>query len=147
MKTNYIELYLERVLKDYLATKEILEKSLSHESKEKARKDIAEKSYSLSEQELSDYTFKKMGFVTALNGDFTQLKMQLFFTWQAYKDLVEPPKELKTVIEKELEGVQLKTVYSTINGELNLVDKGLYNQYKEQYKQVEEYTKKYLNNQ
>jgi hypothetical protein len=88
-----------------------------------------------------------MGFVTALNGDFTQLKMQLFFTWQAYKDLVEPPKELKTVIEKELEGVQLKTVYSTINGELNLVDKGLYNQYKEQYKQVEEYTKKYLNNQ
>ena len=139
---NYLQTYLERVLKDYLGIKENLEKHLLKENIEKIRLDIAEKSSVLSEDDFLDYQFNKMGWLIALQNDLVQFKMQLYFTWTAYKDLVEPPKEIKEVIEKELDKIVFKTTYSIINGELILVDKDLLEAYKKEYVLAQEYNKK-----
>lgn len=132
---NIIEINLQKTFKEYLDVKNYI---LQKVNKEQLDTDLAKEviSSNLSEDEIDDYIFEKTGWVQILNEDLRQLKIRLFHTYMAYKDLVEPPKELKEQIEEEIKEMTFKLTYSIKGDELTLVDKEAYEFYKKQFKEM-----------
>jgi hypothetical protein len=124
---NIVENYIEKIFKEYLDYKnyllskaeEVKNQALGFESSEDQNKYL-------------DY-FEKLGWYNIAQSDLAQQKARLFFTMEAYKDLVEPPKELKQQIEKELEGITFQQVFAIKAGERQLVDQERYDLIKDNY--------------
>lgn len=126
-----MQIKLEQIFKEYLDCKLFLE----NETKkiDEKRKEIAEKTFGLNNTEKeTEIFFDLMGYLQPLNIDFIQLKTQLYHYYNAYKDFVEIPEELK----KELENYDIRYTFSIKNGEKEIVDKDLYEYYKNQQKEV-----------
>lgn len=143
MQNNYIELQLEKVYKEYMEVKNFLLNFARKENLEEIKKDIAQNA--LKEQTDDDrfeYYFKKLGWTSAVQADLTQLKARLFHTYEAYKELVEPPKEIKEEIEKELQDIVFKLTYNIKANQAELVDQKLLEYYKNQAKEIFNYANK-----
>lgn len=132
---NKIELYLNKVFKEYLDVKNYI----ANIDREKIKKEVSEKVLNIdSDEESSNYFFEKLGFISILEGDLSQLQGRLFHTYEAYKDLIS---EKNLEIEKELKGIKFKIVYSIKGDELTLVEKEGYDYYKNNYVEGKKYAK------
>lgn len=140
---NYIQLHLEKVYKEYLDVKHFLERTLKKENLDKIRDEVAKKSIELeTDEEISELSFEKLGWIQILQQDLISLKVRLYHTYEAYKELVEPPKELKEEIEIEIKDLAFNLTYSVKGDEITLVNKESYNFYKNQAFEVEKLYKK-----
>jgi hypothetical protein len=139
---NIIKNNLEKVLKEYLSSKNYLMEFSKKENIEKVKADIAKYSFDKEESEIEEYFFKELGWIGALEADVIQLKIRLYHTYEAYKDLVDPPEDLLTLIKEELKGITFKLSFDVKGNSLKVADEEAYNFYKKQYFQGQEYLKK-----
>lgn len=126
-----LETYIEKVFKEYMEYKTYL---LAETSKlEEVQKEIVDISIDLTEEQLPVMYFEKLAWYGIAQADLAEQKARLYFTMEAYKDLVEPPKEIKEAIEKELEGAQFNQVFAIKNGEREIVNQQRYDLIKNTY--------------
>lgn len=126
---NIMKSNLESSFKDYLRFKEYLD---NMESLEKIKASVAEKSLELNDdREISNLFFKEIGELQLLKMDANQAKVRLYYTVMAYTDLIEIPEE----ILEHVDNFQTNTVFGIVNGEREIVNKELYETYKEQHYQ------------
>lgn len=135
-----IKTYIEKVFKEYLLLKNYLE--LKVKDIEGVKKDFAK--LALENLNADDY-FEKVGWIALMQEDLFLQKAKLFFTMEAYKDIIEPPKELTDQIKKELEDVSFEQMFSIIGGERKITNKDKYNARKKEYFIQVENLKKQLN--
>lgn len=122
-----IETYIEKVYKEYIEYKTLLSQKI-----EAAEKEIKTE---FLEGDLNKKFFDKIGYLNIAQVDLAELKARLYFTMEAYKDLVEPPKEIKEAIEKELEGAGMNQTFTVKNGEFIIVNQERYDFIKDTYYQ------------
>jgi len=135
-----IKTYIEKVFKEYLSLKNYLLTEVK--SIEELKKEFAKAS--LENLNADDY-FEKVGWIALMQEDLFLQKAKLFFTMEAYKDIIEPPKELTDQIKKELEDVSFEQMFSIIDGERKITNKDKYNARKKEYFIQVENLKKQLN--
>jgi len=127
-----IKTYIEKIYKEYVSLKNYL-KSKEKEIEE-VKKEIAQTA--LTDLNAESY-FDKIGWYSIIQiQDLELLRARLFFTMEAYKDIIEPPKELKEEIDKELQNTNYTTVYAIIDNERKIVDQIRYDKNKENFLQV-----------
>jgi len=127
-----IKTYIEKIYKEYVSLKNYL-KSKEKEIEE-VKKEIAQTA--LTDLNAESY-FDKIGWYSIMQiQDLELLRARLFFTMEAYKDIIEPPKELKEEIDKELQNTNYTTVYAIIDNERKIVDQIRYDKNKENFLQV-----------
>ena len=120
---------LEQVFKEYIIFKEYVE--TNQKSQEELRTEIAS-IVAQADNEDDNYLevlFKNIGEKSLEAIDLNQLATRFKYYYEAYKDFIETPQEIKTEAEK----IQIKFLYSIQNGEKVLVDKELYDNYKKQF--------------
>lgn len=135
-----IKTYIEKVFKEYLSLKNYLLTEVKNI--EELKKEFAKAS--LENLNADDY-FEKVGWIALMQEDLFLQKAKLFFTMEAYKDIIEPPKELTNQIKKELEDVSFEQMFSIIGGERKITNKEKYNARKKEYFIQVENLKKQLN--
>lgn len=135
-----IKTYIEKVFKEYLALKNYL--LAETKNIEELKKEFAKAS--LENLNADDY-FEKIGWIALMQEDLFLQKAKLFFTMEAYKDIIEPPKELTDQIKKELEDVSFEQMFSVVGGERKITNKEKYNARKKEYFIQVENLKKQLN--
>jgi len=135
-----IKTYIEKVFKEYLTLKNYLLTEVK--SIEELKKEFAKAS--LENLNADDY-FEKIGWIALMQEDLFLQKAKLFFTMEAYKDIIEPPKELTDQIKKELEDVSFEQMFSIMGGERKITNKDKYNARKKEYFIQVENLKKQLN--
>lgn len=123
-----IKTYIERVFKEYLSLKNYLLTEVKNI--EEVKKEFAKAS--LENLNADDY-FEKIGWIALMQEDLFLQKAKLFFTMEAYKDIIEPPKELTEQIKKELEDVSFEQMFSIIDGERKITNIDKYNARKKEY--------------
>jgi hypothetical protein len=135
-----IKTYIEKVFKEYL----LLKNYILTEAKniEEIKKEFAKAS--LDNLNADDY-FEKVGWIALMQEDLFLQKAKLFFTMEAYKDIIEPPKELTDQIKKELEDVSFEQMFSIIDGERKTINKDKYEARKKEYFIQVDNLKKQLN--
>ena len=119
-----LETYVEKIFREYMEYKNYL----LEESKniEEVQQKIVDESEGLDDKDLHRLYFDKVAWVMIAQSDLAELKARLYFTMEAYKDFIEPPKEIKEAIETELEGVGLDQVFAVKNGERTIINKTKY---------------------
>lgn len=132
---NKIELQLEKVFKEYLNVKHFLKEFYKNLSK--LKEELAKESLEKTEEEIYEYTFEKFGYISAIEGDLAQLKGRLYHTYEAYKDLVEIPKEIK----EEVEDLKFTLTYNIRGTDAEIVDQEAYNFYKNNFIEGQKYLK------
>ncbi len=135
-----IKTYIEKVFKEYLALKNYL--LAETKNIEELKKEFAKAS--LENLNADDY-FEKIGWIALMQEDLFLQKAKLFFTMEAYKDIIEPPKELTDQIKKEIEDVSFEQMFSVVGGERKITNKEKYNARKKEYFIQVENLKKQLN--
>jgi hypothetical protein len=129
--SNIIENNVERNYKEYMLYKDKLSQEID-KAKPKHETFIS-KSLEMTDQEKVDGYFENFGYLKIMEADLAQQKTRLFFTYEAYKDLVTMPEELETAVKKELEGITFQQVYAVKNDELKLVNEDLFIYFKSSY--------------
>lgn len=135
-----IKTYIEKVFKEYLTLKNYI--LTEAKSIEEIKKEFAKAS--LENLNADDY-FEKVGWIALMQEDLFLQKAKLFFTMEAYKDIIEPPKELTDQIKKELEDVSFEQMFSVIDGKREIINKDKYDARKKEYFIQVENLKKTLN--
>ena len=135
-----IKTYIEKVFKEYLTLKNYFAQEIK--KVETVKKEFAQAS--LENLNADDY-FEKIGWITLMQEDLYLQKAKLFFTMEAYKDVITPPKELIEQIDKELEDVNFEQMFFIIDGEKKVVSPSKYNDRKKEYFTQVENLKKQLN--
>jgi len=121
---------LEQTFKEYTELKNyIQEDSKNIEQLKKQAHNEAIELETLDEQ--AAYFFDKIGVKDVLRIDFLELQKKLYYTYEAYKDLIEVSPE----IIEELKDYKIKSVFAIVGGKKEIIDKDLYSSYKEQHKQ------------
>ena len=129
-----IKTQLEKSLKEYLDADFYFKKYSSKESIESVKKEIASESLEMEGNEnISNLYFEKLGWLSAMENDVFALKTRLYHTYEAYKNIVEIPQEIKLKIENELQDFTMRLVYDVKSGERKIVDQDLYNMIKGQF--------------
>lgn len=123
---NQIQNTLEQVYKEYITFKEYTENN--KKPIEDLRKEIAEKVIGNEENTL-DIVFEIMGDKQLEMIDLNQLGARLRNFYDAYKELVEVPKN----IEEEAKKIDIKFLFAVKNNKREIVDKKLYETYKKQF--------------
>lgn len=134
-----VKTYIEKVFKEYL----ILKNYFAEEVKkgETVKKEFAKTS--LENLNADDY-FEKLGWIALMQEDLYLQKAKLFFTMEAYKDIIVPPKELTDQINKELEDVNFEQMFYIVDGERKIINQSKYDARKKDYfAQVEEIRKSF----
>jgi hypothetical protein len=120
-----LETQIEKIYKEYIEYKTLLTQKIEQTEQEVGR------------EFLEDYThekfFDKVSYLSVAEVDLAELRMRLYFTMDAYKDLVEPPTEIKEAIEAELEGVKMNQTFTVKNGEFIIINQERYDLIKENY--------------
>lgn len=140
---NKIQLHLETIYKEYLETKNFILKF--KEDFSKLKEEVAKESLEMDEDKVDENYYKRVAWVGALESDLIQLKVRLYHTWIAYKDIAELSKELKEEIEEELKDLNFKVTYDVKGSQVTLIDKDAYEYYKKQFMEIREYQKSQLN--
>lgn len=133
---------LEKVFKEYTEYKDTLQTLMK---KMEVNKDnFATTILNIEDEDAqNEYFYEEKGWLSSANNDLAQLKMRMYFTYEAYKDIINIPEELKVRIEEELKDVSPRYVFSLKNGEKEIIDKELFNQHKEQFKLYQQQLKKF----
>lgn len=122
---------IEQIAKEYIDYKNLYEK----ESQKIKSKDFLEKLSSESLQYGDDINsifgnyFDKIGSIEILRIDLNQLKTQLYHYIKVAEDIVEIPKEIKELVDD----YKFDFIYTVSNGEKEIVNKELFEQYKDNY--------------
>lgn len=126
---NLMKNKLEQVFKEYIIFKEYVE--TNQKSQEELRTEVASIVAQADNEDDSylEVLFKNIGEKSLEAIDLNQLATRFKYYYEAYKDFIETPQEIKTEAEK----IQIKFLYSIQNGEKILVDKELYDNYKKQF--------------
>ena len=126
---NLMKNKLEQVFKEYIIFKEYVE--TNQKSQEELRTEVASIVAQADNEDDSylEVLFKNIGEKSLEAIDLNQLATRFKYYYEAYKDFIETPQEIKTEAEK----IQIKFLYSIQNGEKVLVDKELYDTYKKQF--------------
>ena len=132
-----IKIHLEKCLKEYTELNIFFRNSSTKEKVDKIKSEIALEVQNLGEDaNIADIYFEKLGWLSAMENDEYALKARLFHTYEAYKNLVEIPQEIKEQIEKELENFKMRLTYDVKGGEKTIVDQELYEMFKAQFSGV-----------
>ena len=126
---NLMKNKLEQVFKEYIIFKEYVE--TNQKSQEELRTEVASIVAQADNEDDSylEVLFKNIGEKSLEAIDLNQLATRFKYYYEAYKDFIETPQEIKTEAEK----IQIKFLYSIQNGEKVLVYKELYDKYKKQF--------------
>lgn len=126
---NLMKNKLEQVFKEYIIFKEYI--GTNQKSQEELRTEVASIVAQADNEDDSylEVLFKNIGEKSLEAIDLNQLATRFKYYYEAYKDFIETPQEIKTEAEK----IQIKFLYSIQNGEKVLVDKELYDTYKKQF--------------
>jgi hypothetical protein len=124
---NPIQTKLEQVFKEYIEFRDYVESN--KKPAEEIRKEIAEKVTSIEDDSYLDIMFKEYGERQLEAIDLNQMSTRLYYYYNAYKDLVEVPEEIKTEAEK----IDIKFLFAIKNGKREIADKELYNSLKTQF--------------
>lgn len=96
--TENITAYLEKVWTEYSEYKEFI-KSISKPIEE-LRKEVAQKiTQETTAEQAQQLFFEGFEKIMLHNGDFIYQQNRLFYTVEAYKNLIEIPQEIKTEVE------------------------------------------------
>ena len=129
---------LEQVFKEYIVFKEYVESN--QKSQEELRTEIANlvsnmdtderiyKGISIDESYL-EVMFKNLGEKNLEILDLNQLGTRFRYYYDAYKEFIEIPDEIKTEAEK----INIKFLYTIQDGEKKIADQELYENYKKQF--------------
>jgi len=103
--------YLEKVWNEYTEYKEYVK--LISKPVDELRKEVAKKiTEATSEEDITDIYFNSVEKVMLHNGDFINQQNRLFYTVEAYKNIIEIPQEIKDLIIDLFinEGVSFKDI-------------------------------------
>ena len=120
---------LEQVFKEYIIFKEYVESN--QKSQEELRTEIANLVSNMDTEDESylEVMFKNLGEKNLEILDLNQLGARFRYYYDAYKDFIEVPDEIKT----EAENINIKFLYTIKDGEKKIVDQELYEDYKKQF--------------
>lgn len=120
---------LEQVFKEYIIFKEYVESN--QKSQEELRTEIANLVSDMDTEDDSylEVMFKNLGEKNLEILDLNQLGARFRYYYDAYKDFIEVPQEIKT----EAENINIKFLYTIKDGEKKIADKELYENYKKQF--------------
>lgn len=127
---NIIQNSLQQIYKEYIELKNYVQESEKNSAEK--RKTLAEKSLNLSQEEQIDLVFETIGTINILKIDLVELQKKLYYAYINYKELVEIPEE----IVEEIKDFKVKSVYTILNGKLEILDKELYEFYKKQHRDI-----------
>ena len=120
---------LEQVFKEYIIFKEYVESN--QKSQEELRTEIASL---VSNMDTEDESYLEVMFINLGEKnleilDLNQLGARFRYYYDAYKDFIEVPDEIKT----EAENINIKFLYTIQDGEKKIADQELYENYKKQF--------------
>ena len=120
---------LEQVFKEYIIFKEYIESN--QKSQEELRTEIANLVSNMDTEDESylEVMFKNLGEKNLEILDLNQLGARFRYYYDAYKDFIEVPDEIKT----EAENINIKFLYTIQDGEKKIADQELYENYKKQF--------------
>ena len=120
---------LEQVFKEYIIFKEYVESN--QKSQEELRTEIANlvSNMDTEDEGYLEVMFKNLGEKNLEILDLNQLGARFRYYYDAYKDFIEVPQEIKT----EAENINIKFLYAIKDGEKKIADKELYENYKKQF--------------
>ena len=120
---------LEQVFKEYIIFKEYVESN--QKSQEELRTEIANLVSNMDTEDESylEVMFKNLGEKNLEILDLNQLGARFRYYYDAYKDFIEVPQEIKT----EAENINIKFLYTIQDGEKKIADQELYENYKKQF--------------
>ena len=120
---------LEQVFKEYIIFKEYVESN--QKSQEELRTEIANLVSNMDTEDESylEVMFKNLGEKNLEILDLNQLGARFRYYYDAYKDFIEVPQEIKT----EAENINIKFLYAIKDGEKKIADKELYENYNKQF--------------
>ena len=120
---------LEQVFKEYIIFKEYVESN--QKSQEELRTEIANLVSNMDTEDESylEVMFKNLGEKNLEILDLNQLGARFRYYYDAYKDFIEVPDEIKT----EAENINIKFLYTIQDGEKKIADQELYENYKKQF--------------
>ena len=120
---------LEQVFKEYIIFKEYVESN--QKSQEELRTEIASLVSNMDTEDESylEVMFKNLGEKNLEILDLNQLGARFRYYYDAYKDFIEVPDEIKT----EAENINIKFLYTIQDGEKKIADQELYENYKKQF--------------
>ena len=120
---------LEQVFKEYIIFKEYVESN--QKSQEELRTEIANlvSNMDTEDEGYLAVMFKNLGEKNLEILDLNQLGARFRYYYDAYKDFIEVPQEIKT----EAENINIKFLYTIQDGEKKIADQELYENYKKQF--------------
>ena len=120
---------LEQVFKEYIIFKEYVESN--KKSQEELRTEIANlvSNMDTEDEGYLEVMFKNLGEKNLEILDLNQLGARFRYYYDAYKDFIEVPDEIKT----EAENINIKFLYTIQDGEKKIADQELYENYKKQF--------------
>ena len=120
---------LEQVFKEYIIFKEYVESN--QKSQEELRTEIANlvSNMDTEDEGYLEVMFKNLGEKNLEILDLNQLGARFRYYYDAYKDFIEVPDEIKT----EAENINIKFLYTIQDGEKKIADQELYENYKKQF--------------
>ena len=120
---------LEQVFKEYIIFKEYVESN--QKSQEELRTEIANlvSNMDTEDEGYLEVMFKNLGEKNLEILDLNQLGARFRYYYDAYKDFIEIPQEIKT----EAENINIKFLYTIQDGEKKIADQELYENYKKQF--------------
>jgi len=121
---------LEQAFKEYIEFKYYVDNN--KKSAEEIREEISKMVVKEGDENYLDIMFELYGEKQLETIDLNQLQTKLYHYYNLVKDMVEVPEEIK----KEAEKLDVKSLFTIKNGKKEIVDKELYNSYKNQFIEV-----------
>jgi hypothetical protein len=124
---NPLQSKIEQTAKEYLTYKSFFEEEVK--KMDAKRDEVANKSLSLSGEDLYSYYFDVFAEKELLFKDLLIHRTKLFHELNLVKDLVEVPKEILDLVE----GFDVKCNFAILGQDKKILDEKAYNTYKEDY--------------
>jgi hypothetical protein len=124
---NPLQSKIEQTAKEYLTYKNFFEEEAKKANTK--RDEVANKSLSLSGEDLYSYYFDVFAEKELLFKDLLIHRTKLFHEINLVKDLVEIPKEILDLVE----GFDVKCNFAILGQDKKILDEKAYNTYKEDY--------------
>lgn len=136
--------YLEKVWTEYSEYKEYI-KTIAKPIEE-LRKEVAQKiTPQTTSEEAQEYVFQGFEKIMLHNGDFINQQNRLFYTIEAYKNIIEIPQEIK----KEVENLKFLQIFAVKDGKETVINQEALDFTREQIKNsfsggLEEFKRRFL---
>lgn len=121
-QSNIVQLNLEKYTKEYYDVFNVIQQK----EKEIDRNAIAKECMDKTQEEQFEIYMNKIGDLPLLKQDLYLLKLRLFYTWEAYKELVEPPTEIAQLIQEAIKDIKFELCFSVKGAEVLVVNEKLH---------------------